>query len=91
MFDGTQVSASGSLRGLKDTRVPLLRTLVAYWLVGVPVGVWLAFGSGAGPSGLWFGLVAGLATAAALLVTRFVRLLRNRYLRMPMPEPAELR
>jgi MATE family multidrug resistance protein len=91
VFDGTQVSASGSLRGLKDTRVPMLLTLVAYWLVGVPVGVWLAFGSGAGPSGLWFGLVAGLATAAALLVTRFVRLLRNRYLRMPMPEPAELR
>ena len=91
VFDGTQVSASGALRGLKDTRVPMLLTLVAYWLVGVPVGVWLAFGIGAGPSGLWFGLVAGLATSAALLVTRFARLLRGRYLGRPVPEPAELR
>jgi multidrug resistance protein, MATE family len=91
VFDGTQVSASGALRGLKDTRVPMLLTLIAYWVVGVPVGVWLAFGTGAGSAGLWFGLVAGLGTAAALLASRFARLLRGRYLRQPIPGPAELR
>ncbi len=79
VFDGVQVAASGALRGLKDTRVPMLLTAVAYWLVGVPVGVGLAFGAGVGSSGLWYGLVAGLATAAVLLATRFARLLRRRY------------
>ncbi|MFC6592826.1 hypothetical protein ACFP81_13025 [Deinococcus lacus] len=66
-----QVTASGSLRGLKDTRAPLLISLAAYWLVGLGSGTWLAFGLGLGPHGLWYGLTAGLATAAALLVWRF--------------------
>ncbi len=91
VFDGTQVAASGALRGLKDTRAPMALTLVAYWLVGVPVGVWLAFGRGAGPSGLWFGLVAGLATAALLLVARFAWLLRRRYRGSALLRGAELR
>lgn len=75
VFDGTQVSAAGALRGLKDTRVPMLLTLIAYWFVGVPLGAYLAFEGGAGPSGLWFGLVAGLGVAALLLAARFARLL----------------
>jgi len=79
VFDGTQVAASGALRGLKDTRTPMLLTAVAYWVVGVPVGIGLAFGAGVGSSGLWYGLVAGLATAAILLATRFARLVRRRY------------
>lgn len=91
VFDGTQVTASGALRGLKDTRVPMLLTLVAYWMVGVPVGVWLAFGAGAGPSGLWYGLVAGLATAALLLVGRFVRRVRRLDAGRWLPEGADLR
>ena len=78
IFDGTQVTASGALRGLKDTRVPMLLTLVAYWLVAVPVGVALAFPGGAGPSGLWFGLVVGLGTAAVLLVGRLALQVRWR-------------
>ena len=41
--DGIQVAANGALRGLKDTRVPMAITLFAYWLVGMPVGWWLAF------------------------------------------------
>ncbi len=78
VFDGTQVTASGALRGLKDTRAPMLLTLVAYWLVAVPVGVALAFPARVGPAGLWFGLVAGLAVAAVLLLTRFALLVRGR-------------
>lgn len=77
VVDGLQVTAQGALRGLKDTRVPMLLTLVAYWLVGLPVGLLLAFTFGLGPRGLWFGMVAGLFTAAVLLSLRFVRSARS--------------
>ncbi|EYB69116.1 MATE efflux family protein [Deinococcus phoenicis] len=71
--DGVQVTANAALRGLHDTRWPLLISLTAYWGVGLGVGTLLAFGLGVGPRGLWFGLTAGLVTAAALLLTRFLR------------------
>lgn len=73
LVDGIQVAAGGALRGLKDTRVPMLLTLVAFWLVGLPVGLLAAFRLGIGANGLWYGLIAGLAVAAALLGIRFVR------------------
>jgi multidrug resistance protein, MATE family len=73
LFDGLQVSALGALRGLKDTRTPMLIALFSYWLVGFGVSVGLAFGLGWGGPGLWLGLVAGLATAAFLLAWRFLR------------------
>jgi MATE family multidrug resistance protein len=75
--DGLQVSASGALRGLKDTRVPMLITTFAYWAVGMPVGWWLAFRAGLGARGMWMGLIAGLSMAAVLLTTRFWRLARS--------------
>ena len=71
--DGLQVTANGALRGLHDTRWPLLISLTSYWLVGLGVGTLLAFPLGLGPRGLWFGLTAGLTTAAVLLLTRFLR------------------
>ena len=71
--DGIQVAASGALRGLKDTRVPMLLTLVAYWFLGLPVGLVLAFPLGVGPRGLWFGLATALALAAVMLTARFAR------------------
>ncbi|HEY6895099.1 MAG TPA: MATE family efflux transporter [Rhodanobacteraceae bacterium] len=74
--DGLQVAASGALRGLKDTRVPMLITTFAYWGVGMPVGWWLAFRAGLGARGMWMGLIAGLSMAAVLLTTRFWRLAR---------------
>ena len=77
VFDGLQVSASGALRGLKDTRTPMLISLFSYWGVGLGVGVWLAFGLGWGGRGLWLGLVAGLGAAALLLILRFVRNVRR--------------
>lgn len=76
IFDGVQATANGALRGVKDTRAPMLITLVAYWMVGLPVAWWLAFragGEGIGPSGLWWGLSAGLAAAAAGLSWRYWR------------------
>lgn len=72
--DGIQCVANGALRGLKDTRVPMLITLFAYWMVGLPIGWWLAFGRGQGAPGLWVGLIAGLSVAAVLLTRRFRRL-----------------
>ena len=71
--DGAQVVAMGSLRGLPDTRVPMLLAMLAYWLLGVPLGAWLAFGRGLGVPGIWMGLMGGLTVAAALLTTRFLR------------------
>ena len=71
--DGTQVVAMGGLRGLQDTRVPMLLAILAYWLLGVPLGGWLAFGRGLGVPGIWMGLMAGLTVAAVLLTARFLR------------------
>lgn len=74
--DGIQVVANGALRGLKDTRVPMVITSFAYWGVGMPVGWWLAFPRGMGAQGMWVGLIAGLGVAAVLLLLRFRRLSR---------------
>ena len=74
--DGIQVTANGALRGLKDTTVPMLFTALAYWGVGMPLGYALGFHAGMGAAGMWIGLIAGLTAAAALLLARFVRLVR---------------
>jgi MATE family multidrug resistance protein len=71
--DGIQVASNGALRGLKDTRVPMGITLFAYWVVGMPIGWWLAFGHDLGARGMWMGLIAGLSVAAVLLFARFWR------------------
>lgn len=71
--DGAQVLSNGALRGLKDTRVPMLLALIAYWLIGIPLGGWLALGAGLGPKGMWIGLIVGLTVAALLLASRFLR------------------
>lgn len=77
LSDGFQVAAAGCLRGLKDTRLPMLITAFAYWGVGMPLGAWLAFGMGQGAAGMWGGLVFGLTVAALLLGARLRTLLRR--------------
>lgn len=74
--DGLQAVANGILRGLKDTRVPMLLCALAYWGLGMPLGYGLAFAAGWGILGLWFGLAVGLSAAAVLLGTRVWRRLR---------------
>lgn len=76
--DGIQVAANGALRGLKDTRVPMFITLLAYWAVGMPVGYFLAFSSDLGARGIWIGLIIGLTVAALLLFVRFFYLVQHR-------------
>jgi multidrug resistance protein, MATE family len=75
--DGIQVTANGALRGLKDTTVPMIITVLAYWGIGMPLGYWLGFGQGMGARGIWIGLIAGLTGAALLLFARFARMVRS--------------
>ena len=72
LVDGVQVVGSGLLRGLHDTKVPMLINIIAYWAIALPLGGWLAFGRGDGAVGMWVGLAWGLVFAAALLVLRFL-------------------
>ena len=69
--DALQVNCSGILRGCRDTRVPLVFMLVAYWGIGLPLGYGLGMagwgGMAPGPQGFWIGLIVALAAAAALL------------------------
>ena len=73
LSDGVQVVSAGALRGLKDTRVPMLLAALAYWGIGMPVGAGLGLGLGWGPRGMWIGLIAGLTVAALMLALRFWR------------------
>ena len=75
--DGLQAMSAGALRGLKDTRVPMFITVLAYWGVGLPLGYWLGLVKGQGAPGLWTGLILGLSAAACLLGWRFWRLARR--------------
>lgn len=77
VFDGLQVVATGILRGLGDTRAPMIVNVLGFWLIGMPVSLILAFRIGAGAEGLWWGLVAGLASVAVLLLGRVVLRLRR--------------
>lgn len=77
VFDGCQVVCLGVLRGIADTRSPTVITVVGYWLVGLPVAWWLGGPGGWGPRGLWWGLTAGLAAAAALLLARIATRFRR--------------
>jgi MATE family multidrug resistance protein len=72
IFDGTQAVGCGVLRGAGDTRVAAAINLFGYWALGLPLGVLLAYRGGLGPRGLWWGLTAGLAVVATLLVWRIV-------------------
>lgn len=76
LADGAQVIGAGMLRGLHDTRWPLIFALFGYWGVGLGIGAWLAFGADWQGVGIWVGLAAGLAAVAALMLARW--LMRDR-------------
>lgn len=71
--DASQLMALSLLRGLQDTRMPMLLAVISYWIVGVPASYLLAFRTDLGGSGIWWGQVAALSTAALLLQIRFWR------------------
>jgi len=76
LVDGAQVIGAGMLRGLHDTRWPLIFALFGYWVVGLGIGAWLGFGADWKGVGIWIGLASGLAAVAVLMLARW--LLRDR-------------
>src|SRR5206468_3617350 len=72
LVDGAQVIGAGMLRGLHDTRWPLIFALVGYWGIGLGIGSWLAFSRDWQGVGIWAGLASGLAAVALLMLTRWL-------------------
>ena len=73
LVDALQAVGSGLLRGLKDTRMPMIIAIIAYWGIGLPAGYLLAFTANYGGPGIWAGLALGLAGAAVMMNWRFAR------------------
>lgn len=78
LSDGAQVIGLGVLRGMEDVKVPTYVTLIAYWILGLPLGYLLAFEFGFGAKGIWYGLLIGLSVTAFLLYFRFRKLSKER-------------
>ena len=75
--DAIQTVAAGALRGMNDTRVPLLFATISYWLIGFTCAWWFAFWTPLGAIGVWIGLSIGTAVYAVLLLLRFRFLARR--------------
>ncbi|HEY2040068.1 MAG TPA: MATE family efflux transporter [Edaphobacter sp.] len=76
-FDGLQITATGALRGAGNTHAGLIVQIIGYWIIGLPVGWWLAFRLHHGALGLWIGLCAGLIVAGLALTTVWGRITRS--------------
>ncbi len=68
LFDGVQAVTTGALRGLGDTRTPMIVNLVGHWIIGLPLAYTLCFHYGWGAQGLWMGLAAGLIVTGLVLL-----------------------
>jgi len=73
LFDGIQTIAAGALRGLQDTRMPMVIALSGYWLCGFVIAAWLGLTTPLEGVGVWLGLMAGLVVVSALLLRRWMR------------------
>ena len=76
-FDGVQVVATGALRGIGDTRRPMIWNLVGHWGIGLPIGWTLTFALGWGVIGVWIGLSTGLIVVGVALTRAWARAARN--------------
>ena len=70
LMDAWQISAAGCLRGMQDTKGPMWITMLAYWVIAFPVGVYLSRFGDMGAAGVWVGLIVGLSVACVLLLAR---------------------
>ncbi|MGA0382773.1 MAG: MATE family efflux transporter, partial [Arenicellales bacterium] len=70
IFDATYITAQGALRGFKDVNGPLMISF-SFWAVGLPAAWGLGWGLNWGAPGLWWGMIAGVAATAVLLIWRF--------------------
>ena len=75
--DGVQIGAAGSLRGYKDTRVPMFINIFAYWFLAFPLAYLAAITYRLPPQYTWAAFVLGLSVAAILLTVRYVRVSRD--------------
>jgi multidrug resistance protein, MATE family len=71
ILDGVHKISYGALQGLQDTRVPMMLSILAFWLVGLPLGYWLGFQVNWGGVGLWLGQSLGIAIAGIVFTWRF--------------------
>ena len=77
LFDGTQAVATGVLRGVGDTRTPMIMNVIGHWVLGLPAGYALCFWLGWGVAGLWVGLSIGLIFVAVVLTLAWHRKART--------------
>ena len=82
LFDGTQAVATGVLRGIGDTRTPMVINVIGHWVFGLPVGWALCFRYGWGVAGLWVGLSIGLIFVAVVLTVAWHR--KSQHLVLPL-------
>jgi MATE family multidrug resistance protein len=75
--DSTQAIGAGLLRGIKDVKLPTLFIAIAYWVLGIPFGCWLAFKFNMGAAGIWTGFIIGLTLASLFLSSRFMHLVKK--------------
>jgi len=69
--DGVQAVGLGVLRGITDVKMPMFISLIAYWIIGFPLGYYLGFKLNFGAQGVWIGLLLGLTIAAIFFTLRF--------------------
>ncbi len=72
LSDGIQCVGLGVLRGIHDTKIPTLITIVAYWVIGIPIGYYLGFKTSLSQNGIWLALLLGLSFSAVALSKRFL-------------------
>ena len=71
IFDGLQVAILGALRGMQDVKIPTLIAFISYWVIGFPLCYYLGLHTPLKSTGIWIGLLVGLASASLLLYLRF--------------------
>jgi len=77
LFDGSQIVATGALRGLGDTRTPAIVHFTGYWIIGMPIAYALCFHNGWGVRGIWVGLTVALILIGAVLIAAWQRALAH--------------
>lgn len=75
--DTIQVNSAGLLRGIKDVKIPTYIVAIAYWILGIPLGTFLAFKLERGAEGIWIGLILGLTFSSIFLTLRFLNRVKS--------------
>ena len=70
-LDAVQTIINGALKGLKDTFMPMLLSIGCYWILGIGGTYYLAFHTPLGADGIWYGVILGIGSTAAILIVRF--------------------